>query len=204
MAFFLDHNEFFQYELVFIFRLILALLLGGLIGIEREHKNHSAGFRTHILVTLGSCIFMMVSLSMPIIIASMPEGIVNNADPGRIAAQVVSGIGFLGAGAIIQAKGHVRGLTTAASLWVVSAIGLAVGAGLYLTSITATILLFVILTWFSKLELKAALLLRKQKEEKARQERLALEASEKNVDETAQSSKEDQMIYSAENRYKKG
>ena len=130
--FYID-NEMWQFELVFITRLLLALLLGGLIGMERQRKkgkSNSAGFRTHILVTVGSCLFMLVSVSMPMVVSSMPSGIVNNADPGRIAAQVVSGIGFLGAGAILQGKSRVHGLTTAASLWVVAAIGLAVGAGL--------------------------------------------------------------------------
>ena len=102
---FLSYDGLWQCELVFIGRLLLALLLGGLIGMERQRKrgkSNAAGFRTHILVTVGSCIFMLVSISMPMIIYAMPEGIVNNADPGRIAAQVVSGIGFLGAGAILQ------------------------------------------------------------------------------------------------------
>ena len=135
-------------------RLLLAMFLGGIIGAERERKNRSAGFRTHILVTVGSCMFMIVSISMPMMISTMPNGIVNNADPGRIAAQVVSGIGFLGAGAIIQDKGKVRGLTTAASLWVVAAIGLAVGAGMYVTAISTTFFLFLILSVFAKFEEK--------------------------------------------------
>ena len=119
MTAFLYDNYFWQYELIFIGRLMLAMVLGGIIGLERELKNHSAGFRTHILVTVGSCVFMLVSVSMPVIITAMPNGTVNNVDPSRIAAQVVSGIGFLGAGAIIQAKGRrIHGLTTAASLWV--------------------------------------------------------------------------------------
>lgn len=135
-------------------RIMLAMLLGGIIGAERERKNRSAGFRTHILVTVGSCMFMIVSISMPMMISTMPNGIVNNADPGRIAAQVVSGIGFLGAGAIIQDKGKVRGLTTAASLWVVAAIGLAAGAGMYFTATATTFFLFLILTVFAKFEEK--------------------------------------------------
>ena len=100
-------NQMWYLELIFITRLLLALLLGGLIGMERQRKkgkSNSAGFRTHILVTVGSCLFMLVSISMPMVVDSMPNGIVNNADPGRIAAQVVSGIGFLGAGAILQGK----------------------------------------------------------------------------------------------------
>ena len=154
MLFSFDYGEIFQYELVFMVRLLLAMFLGGIIGAERERKNRSAGFRTHILVTVGSCMFMIVSISMPMMISTMPNGIVNNADPGRIAAQVVSGIGFLGAGAIIQDKGKVRGLTTAASLWVVAAIGLAVGAGMYVTAISTTFFLFLILSVFAKFEEK--------------------------------------------------
>lgn len=147
---------FWQYELVFIVRLLLAVLLGGLIGVERQWKKGknttAAGFRTHILATVGTCIFTVVSISMPQIAAAMPGGIINNADPGRIAAQAVSGIGFIGAGAILHSKGRVRGLTTAASLWVSAAIGMAVGAGLYLTAIVATSLALIILRWFSSLE----------------------------------------------------
>ena len=154
MLFTFNYGEIFQYELVFMVRLLLAMLLGGVIGAERERKHRSAGFRTHILVTVGSCMFMIVSISMPMMISTMPNGIVNNADPGRIAAQVVSGIGFLGAGAIIQDKGKVRGLTTAASLWVVAAIGLAVGAGMYVTAISTTFFLFLILSVFAKFEEK--------------------------------------------------
>ena len=176
MTAFLYDNYFWQYELIFIGRLMLAMVLGGIIGLERELKNHSAGFRTHILVTVGSCIFMLVSVSMPVIITAMPNGTVNNVDPSRIAAQVVSGIGFLGAGAIIQAKGRrIHGLTTAASLWVVAAIGLAVGAGLYLTSIIATIMLLIILTSFSRLESKlAAMMQRQQQDEKTKEYRSEL------------------------------
>lgn len=154
MLFTFDYDGIFHYELIFMFRLLLAMFLGGIIGAERERKNRSAGFRTHILVTVGACMFMIVSISMPMMISTMPNGIVNNADPGRIAAQVVSGIGFLGAGAIMQDKGKVRGLTTAASLWVVAAIGLAIGAGMYLTAVSTTFFLFLILSVFAKFEEK--------------------------------------------------
>ena len=154
MLFTFNYGEIFQYELIFMFRILLAMLLGGIIGAERERKNRSAGFRTHILVTVGSCMFMIVSISMPMMISTMPNGIVNNADPGRIAAQVVSGIGVLGAGAIMQDKGKVRGLTTAASLWVVAAIGLAIGAGMYFSAISTTFFLFLILSVFAKFEEK--------------------------------------------------
>ncbi|MBR5319454.1 MAG: MgtC/SapB family protein [Peptococcaceae bacterium] len=161
------YENFWQYELVFICRLILALFLGGLIGMERQWKKGkavtAAGFRTHILVTVGACVFILTSISMPLVAETMGGGIINNADPGRIAAQAVSGIGFIGAGAILHSKGgRIRGLTTAASLWVAAAIGLAVGAGLYLTSIATTILTLITLRWFSKLEEKADQMLEKR------------------------------------------
>ena len=167
MLFTFNYGEIFQYELVFMFRILLAMLLGGIIGAERERKNRSAGFRTHILVTVGSCMFMIVSISMPMMISTMPNGIVNNADPGRIAAQVVSGIGFLGAGAIMQDKGKVRGLTTAASMWVVAAIGLAVGAGMYFSAVVTTFFLLLILSVFAKFEEKT---MRKTKAQAAKKQ----------------------------------
>jgi len=102
-------------------RLALSLGLGALIGLEREYHRQAAGFRTHSLVALGAALFTVVS-------AYGFEG----ADPTRIAAQIVSGIGFIGAGTILHYRGSVRGLTTAASLWAVAAVGMAVGAGLYM------------------------------------------------------------------------
>lgn len=118
---------------------------------EREALNKSAGFRTHILVGIGACLMMIISLSMPFI--RMPGNFaVVNCDPARIAAQVVSGIGFLGAGAIMSSGGKVRGLTTAASLWAVAGIGLCVGAGLYITSLGAAILTFATLSLFARVE----------------------------------------------------
>jgi len=128
-------------------RLILSLILGGAIGLERETINKPAGFRTHILVCLGSTIVMLVSL----FIFSEFSGEVN-VDPGRIPAQVVSGIGFLGAGTIIIEGANVKGLTTAASLWTVSAIGLAIGVGFYYGAILATFLILLTLIAFNKLE----------------------------------------------------
>lgn len=116
-------------------RLLLAVVLGGAIGFERERHNRPAGFRTHILVCAGSALIMMVSaygftgLNGPGYIS----------DPGRIAAGVVTGIGFLGAGTILQQRGSVRGLTTAATIWVVSGVGLAAGVGFYLGAILTTI-----------------------------------------------------------------
>ena len=147
MLFTFNYGEIFQYELVFMVRLLLAMLLGGIIGAERERKNRSAGFRTHILVTVGSCMFMIVSISMPMMISTMPNGIVNNADPGRIAAQVVSGIGFLGAGTILlTGSQQVKGLTTAAGLWAAAGVGLALGVGFYEAALVAGFLIFTVLT----------------------------------------------------------
>jgi len=135
-------------------RLTLSILLGGIIGLERETINKPAGFRTHILVCLGSTIVMLVSL----FIFTEFKGL-TNVDPSRIPAQVVSGIGFLGAGTIIIEGANVKGLTTAASLWTVSAIGLAVGVGFYYGAILATFLILLTLIAFNKLE---AFLLKKR------------------------------------------
>lgn len=119
-------------ELEVVLRLILSAIIGGAIGIEREASNRPAGFRTHILVSVGSTLIMLVSAY------GMGEG----ADPARLAAQVVSGIGFLGAGTILRTGNHIKGLTTAASLWVCAGIGLAIGAGFYLGGVvTAAIVL---------------------------------------------------------------
>ncbi len=121
-----------------IIKLLVAGLCGGLIGLERERDNKPAGIRTQMLVALGSALFMIVSLSV---------GSDLRVDPSRIAAQVVTGIGFLGAGAIIRDRGSVRGMTTAASIWVVAAIGLTIGAGLFVEGIFITIFTFLILGW---------------------------------------------------------
>lgn len=109
-------------------RLVLALVLGGLIGFEREQSSHAAGFRTHILVCLGSTLVMLLSMYGFSAFAHL-ENV--RLDPARLAAQVISGIGFLGAGTILYTGKSITGLTTAASLWVVAAIGLAIGAGFY-------------------------------------------------------------------------
>lgn len=130
-----------------IFKLALAGILGGLIGLERESLNRPAGLRTYTLVTVGSALAMIVSLDMYFQYYQTV-----NADPGRIAAQVISGIGFLGAGTIMREGATVRGLTTAAGLWVVACIGLAVGAGLYIPAIVTTILILFILICFVEFE----------------------------------------------------
>jgi putative Mg2+ transporter-C (MgtC) family protein len=130
-----------------IFKLALACILGGMIGLERESLNRPAGLRTYTLVCVGSALAMIVSID---IYLQYYQTV--NADPGRIAAQVVSGIGFLGAGTIMREGASVRGLTTAAGLWVVACIGLAVGAGLYMPAIATTVLILFVLIYFIKFE----------------------------------------------------
>ncbi len=137
------------YEIMVTLRLLLAALLGGLIGLERESLNKSAGLRTHILVSLGSCLIMITSIE---IFETVGHGTIG--DPARIAAQVVSGIGFLGAGTIMRSGFGIKGLTTAASLWIVAAIGLAVGIGSYVAAIVATGIVFLILVYMPRLEQK--------------------------------------------------
>jgi putative Mg2+ transporter-C (MgtC) family protein len=112
-------------------RLALSVLLGGLIGFERERSNHAAGLRTHILVCLGSTLIMLLSMYGFSDFAKLDNV---RLDPARLAAQVISGIGFLGAGTILYTGKSITGLTTAASLWVVAAIGLTIGAGFYYAS----------------------------------------------------------------------
>lgn len=116
-----------------LLKLLIAAIIGGLIGIERQVGGQTAGFRTQLLVCLGSCLFTIVSVQVH-------ETYGASADPGRIAAQIVVGIGFLGAGAILRHGVSIRGLTTAATLWIVSAIGMAVGFGEYLIAGFAALL----------------------------------------------------------------
>src|SRR5258707_8772229 len=131
-----------------VLRLLIAAGLGSLIGAERERLIWAAGLRTHMLVCVGSCLFMVVSAYG--FAGVIGPGVV--LDPSRVAAQVVSGIGFLGAGSILLRGDVVRGLTTAASLWTVAAIGLAVGGGLYIEAVAATIIILVILAGIKPLE----------------------------------------------------
>lgn len=133
-----------------ILRLVLAALLGGLVGLEREQKQVVAGWRTHMLVSLGSALVIIVSTYGFNSVIS-PYRVV--LDPSRVAAQVVSGIGFLGAGTILFLRQEViRGLTTAASLWTVAAVGLAVGSGLYIAAISTTFLIIIILALMKPIE----------------------------------------------------
>ncbi len=130
-----------------VFRIFLSFLAGGVVGLNREQQRHPAGFRTHILICMGSTLLMILSIYIPQTYFDFKNG-----DPGRIAAQVVTGIGFLGAGAIIKLGNNVRGLTTAASIWLISAVGLSIGAGLYVISFITVIFALFALIVLERLE----------------------------------------------------
>lgn len=130
-----------------VFKLILSMIFGSAVGYERKLKGQIAGVRTFSLICMGATIAMVLSVYVPQEYLGLKNG-----DPSRIAAQVVSGIGFLGAGAIIQMKGSVRGLTTAAGIWMIAAIGMAVGVGLYMVSAAATLLMLFVLTLLERIE----------------------------------------------------
>ncbi len=132
-----------------IIRLVVAFILGGIIGLEREKKGRSAGFRTHILVCTGSSLIMLVSLYIYHAYANH-----TSIDPARIAAGVVTGIGFLGAGTIIRSAEQIKGLTSAASIWVSAGIGLAVGCGYMSAAITGTVIAFFTLAFLKPVEKK--------------------------------------------------
>lgn len=136
-------------ELTFITRIFIASCLGGIIGLEREYREKAVGFRTHFLVALGSALFMILS-------AYGFEGVLSDdfqspirLDVSRIAAQVVTGIGFIGAGTIMIHKNTVRGLTTAAGVWVTAAIGMACGGGMYLLATASTVFVLIGLEAFN-------------------------------------------------------
>ena len=142
-----------EHFFVITMRILIILLLSGLIGFERELKNHSAGFRTHILVGIGSCLMMLLSLYGFEGVLAKYEGVVNvRFDPSRIPSYVISGIGFLGAGTIIVYGGTIRGLTTAASIWTVAGLGLVVGAGMYATAVFTTIVILLSLIFLNNFE----------------------------------------------------
>jgi putative Mg2+ transporter-C (MgtC) family protein len=130
-------------QLELALRLTVGLVLGAIIGFERELHRQPAGFRTHSLVALGASLFTIIS--------GFGFGGAGS-DPGRIAAQIVSGIGFIGAGTILQYRGHVRGLTTAASLWSVAAIGMAAGVGMYALAVLGTVLILIVLALLDRVE----------------------------------------------------
>ena len=126
------------FDLADAFRVTLAIILGGIIGLEREWRGRDAGLRTNILIALGSCLFTILSIEgFPLQGASQ--------DTGRVAAQIVSGIGFLGAGAMFQTSNRTKGMTTAATIWVVAAIGMAVGVGEILLAIYTTVVATIVL-----------------------------------------------------------
>lgn len=132
-------------------RLLLATLLGGAVGWERERNGKPAGLRTNILICVGAALLTELSVAI-----TEHADVPFQGDPGRISAQIVSGIGFLGAGTIIQARGSVTGLTTAATLWVVAAIGISVGGHAYLEAVGATLLVLVILVPLGAIERRVA------------------------------------------------
>lgn len=123
-----------------VFKLVLSMVLGVLVGVERKRKGQIAGVRTFSLISMGACMAMLLSIYVPQVYLGLKNG-----DPGRIAAQVITGVGFLGGGAMIHMKGSVRGLTTAAGIWMTATIGMAVGVGMYWCSILATGLILVTL-----------------------------------------------------------
>ena len=128
-----------------IFRLFVSMLLGMIVGAERKRKGQTAGIRTFALISMGACLAMLLSIYVPQEYMGLKNG-----DPGRIAAQVITGIGFLGGGAMIQMRGTVKGLTTAAGIWITAIIGMAVGIGMYIISFTATGLVLLTLITFEQ------------------------------------------------------
>ena len=128
--------------------LVLCTILVGLVGIEREWRGRSAGLRTHLLVGVGSCIIMIIS------VYGFPAAAYNHRDVARLAAQVITGVGFLGAGAIIHRNSGIKGLTTAGTIWAAMAIGIACGSFNFILAIVGTLLIVVVLTVFKKVEVK--------------------------------------------------
>lgn len=137
-------------DLIIVFRIALAIILSFALGIERELTGKFAGLRTHILVSLGACVFTILSLYG----FKMHEvsGIVGTNDPARIAAQIITGIGFIGAGTVMRHGSTVYGITTAATLWVCAAIGMACGCGEYITAIIASLTVLLVLIVIGRLE----------------------------------------------------
>ncbi|MEP6621158.1 MAG: MgtC/SapB family protein [bacterium] len=130
-----------------LFKLLLAVMLGGIIGFERELAGKPAGLRTNILICIGATLLMDLSIRVGLV-----DGGARIGDPSRIAAQVVTGVGFLGAGTIMQSQGIVTGLTSAATIWVVAAIGMAIGAGFYIEGLGAGLLVTFVLAGLGRLE----------------------------------------------------
>ncbi len=139
-------------ELDITVKLLLAALAGGLVGLEREKHGRPAGLRTNLLVAVGSCVMMIVSEAFYIKYGVYDAESTLRLDPSRVAAQIVTGIGFLGAGVILKEGASVRGLTTAASLWTVAGLGMAFGMGFFSLGLIATVLVLVSLTFLKKLD----------------------------------------------------
>ncbi|MFU0824929.1 MgtC/SapB family protein [Clostridium sp.] len=142
-----------------LLRLVLAVIVGGFIGYEREYKNRPAGFRTQILVCIGAAVISMIQCytvqeTSNMILQNPTLASALKADIGRLGAQVISGVGFLGAGTIMHEKGSVKGLTTAATTWVVACIGLAIGFGYYLLSIASAVFVFTVLVSLKRVEVR--------------------------------------------------
>jgi putative Mg2+ transporter-C (MgtC) family protein len=135
------------FRLDLVSKLALAVLLGGAIGLERQLAGKASGLRTNILICLGSALIMDLSMNLGISFGDARVG-----DPGRIAAQVVTGIGFIGAGTIMQSRGAITGLTSAATIWMVAAIGLTVGAGFFVEALGATALVMIVLAGLGRVE----------------------------------------------------
>lgn len=138
-------------QIQYIFQLLLSTFFGGLLGFEREYKKRAAGIQTYSLVTLGSCLFTIISFQL-FNSLSLKSGVA--FDPSRVILAVASGIGFIGAGVIIYRQSHIEGLTTASGLWAAAAIGVAVGARLYLLALLATIIAIIILILLGAVEKK--------------------------------------------------
>ncbi|MCC6803755.1 MAG: MgtC/SapB family protein [Anaerolineae bacterium] len=128
-------------QFITVSELFLAALLGGLIGLDRERKQRDAGLRTHILVGIGACLFTALSM------LAFPGG-----DPGRVASQILPGIGFLGAGTVLKYGRNIHGLTTAASIWITAAVGMAVGTGAWFLAICGTLLIWFVLAILRRFE----------------------------------------------------
>jgi putative Mg2+ transporter-C (MgtC) family protein len=137
-----------------IIGIILAVVLGVVIGLEREIRGKAAGLRTNALICLGAAVFTVIS-------RQITDGLGAEVSPARIAAQIVTGVGFLGAGAIIRGRGGIHGLTTAATIWMVASIGMACGAGFFLLAVTSTIIALIVLIGLTPLEKRVGSLRRK-------------------------------------------
>lgn len=144
-------------EVDIILRIFLSVIIGGAIGYEREKKNRSAGLRTHALVCIGACVVSLIQEELMLRTIAFSKiypdlAILMKGDMGRYGAQVISGIGFLGAGSIMKGKNKITGLTTAATLWVTASIGISIGWGMYFISIISAIIVVIVLATFNKLK----------------------------------------------------